>query len=45
MGEQLDSSLPAKLKKLKSILKTYPGVVIAFSGGVDSSSPDTRPAT
>ncbi len=26
-----------KLKKLKAILKNYPGVVVAFSGGVDSS--------
>jgi uncharacterized protein len=26
-----------KLKKLKKILKTYSGVVVAFSGGVDSS--------
>lgn len=37
MGERLYYSLPAKLKKLKSILKSYPGVVLAFSGGVDSS--------
>lgn len=26
-----------KLQKLKAILKSYPGVVIAFSGGVDST--------
>uniref|UniRef100_A0A7C4TBM3 ATP-dependent sacrificial sulfur transferase LarE n=1 Tax=candidate division WOR-3 bacterium TaxID=2052148 RepID=A0A7C4TBM3_UNCW3 len=26
-----------KLEKLKNILKKYPGVVVAFSGGVDSS--------
>lgn len=29
--------LTTKLKKLKKILNAYPGVVVAFSGGVDSS--------
>ena len=30
-------NIKRKLNKLKSILTNYPGVVVAFSGGVDSS--------
>jgi uncharacterized protein len=37
IADNVKNSVNAKLQKLKAILRSYPGVVVAFSGGADSS--------